>query len=107
MPGLVPGICDFPSADQAVNGRDKPGYDCVSLVSPPSPFAGEVLLRQPALQEPDLAVGLLDADPRDASVAHRIGDDRVQLRPELRIAQAYIGEDQQIGAGIDRLDDPL
>jgi 2-oxoglutarate ferredoxin oxidoreductase subunit beta len=27
MPGLVPGIHDFLSANQDVDGRDKPGHD--------------------------------------------------------------------------------
>ncbi len=27
MPGLVPGIHDFPARHQDVDGRDKPGHD--------------------------------------------------------------------------------
>jgi hypothetical protein len=34
MPGLVPGIHDFPSVRQDVDGRDEPGHDDAAMVAP-------------------------------------------------------------------------
>ena len=44
MPGLVPGIHVLLTAEQGVDGRDKPGHDDVGT-SVPSPTSGAPYLR--------------------------------------------------------------
>ena len=40
-------------------------------------------------------------------VAYGVGDDGVDLHPKLRVARLDVGEDDQVGAGVDRLEHAL